>query len=882
MGFFKTFSEKTILKIKPICDKILALDDAMSKLSDEELKSKTQEFKNRYANGETLDDLLVEAFAVVREASWRVLRLKHYPVQLIAGIVLHRGQLAEAATGSGKTLTATAPVYLNAISGEGVHVVTVNDYLAKRDSEWMGKIYSFLGMSVGLIVHGMDDAAKQAAYNCDITYCTNTELGFDYLRDNMVLDKSEKRQRGFNYAIVDEVDSILIDESRTPLIISGFSDDTDDNYQKADEFVKSLNGITIVDIHDEEMSKIDALFEGNVNPYDKYSDYDYVAEEKTHISSLTEKGLDKMEAFYGLEGSSDEKYSEVLFFVNVALKANSLYKKNIDYVVKDGEILIVDLSTGRTMPGRRFSKGIHQGIEAKEGVEIKAETVTLASITYQNFFRKYKKLSGMTGTAMTEKDEFDQIYGLDVIAIPTHQPIQRIDMPDKVFATKAGKNKAIMEIVQDCYDRKQPILIGTSSVEKSEEYHKLLKKAHIPHAVLNAKHHDKEAQIISQAGRLGSVTIATNMAGRGTDIILGGNAEYMALEYFRKEGWDEALIAEMTEYSETSDENITNARLAYREKVAEINKDLAPEAEKVKELGGLFVLGTERHESRRIDNQLRGRSGRQGDAGTSLFCISLEDDLMRIFGTDRVSMIMQRNIPEDVPIDFRILSNAIQKAQQNIESHHFAQRKSTLQFDAVNSIIRESVYEQRDEILENSNFTSVYDNICKKYVRAVMADASGMRHIPVEVYEILKSKEKTFMHLIKFDDLDEDALNQLTFDEVCDVAASKLMDAILETCSAMAPNDCDHVQYEASVSFQRANLLKNIDMNWKVQMENMDDIKDAAFLQAYGQVDPIRAYRSMVSESFIDMQLNTYEGVIRNMMLVLSAKRKIEKLQAKK
>ena len=882
MGFFKTFSEKTVLKIRPICDKILELDESMSKLTDDELKAKTQEFKDRYANGETLDDMLIEAFAVIREASWRVLRMKHYPVQLIAGVVLHRGQLAEAATGSGKTLTATAPVYLNAISGQGVHVVTVNDYLAKRDSEWMGKIYSFLGMSVGLIIHGMSDADKQKAYSCDITYCTNTELGFDYLRDNMVLHINEKRQRGFNYAIVDEVDSILIDESRTPLIISGFSDDTDDSYQKADEFVKTLNGITIVDIHDEEQSKIDALFDGSQNPYDKYADYDYVAEEKTHIASLTEKGIEKMEKYYKIDTSADEAYSEVLYFVNVALKANTLYKKNVDYVIQDGEIIIVDLSTGRTMPGRRFSNGIHQGIEAKEHVEIKAETVTLASITYQNFFRKYKKLAGMTGTAMTEKDEFDQIYGLDVVEIPTHKPVQRLDMPDKVFATKSGKNKAIMEIIQDCYNRKQPILIGTSSVEKSEEYHKLLKKAKIPHSVLNAKHHDKEAQIISQAGRLGSVTIATNMAGRGTDIILGGNAEYMALEYFRKEGWDENFIAEMTEYSETSDEEIKNARIAYREKVAEINQELIPEAEEVKALGGLFVLGTERHESRRIDNQLRGRSGRQGDAGISLFCISLEDDLMRLFGTDRVSMIMQRNLPEDMPIDFKILSNAIQKAQQNIESRHFAQRKSTLQFDAVNSIVRDSIYNQRDEVLTSTNFTSIYETLVKKYVKAVLAEASGYRHIPLEIYEQLKAKEKTFMFLIKFDDYDEEALSQLSFDEVCDVAASKILDAIYETCAAMAPNGCERVQYDASVDFQRTNLLRNIDINWKAQMESMDAIKEAAFLQAYGQVDPVRAYRTMVSESFIDMQVNTYEGIIRNMMMVLSAKRKLEKLAEKK
>ena len=878
MGLFKSFSEKEVLKVKPLCDKILDLEESMAALSDAELIGKTEEFKNRYANGEDLDNMLVEAFAVMREAGWRVLRMKHYPVQIIGGIMLHRGRIAEMRTGEGKTLVSTLPAYLNAITGKGVHIVTVNDYLAKRDSEWMGKIYKYLGLTVGLVAPGMDDVAKRAAYACDITYCTNTELGFDYLRDNMVLDMSQKMQRGFHYAIVDEIDSILIDEARTPLIISGFSDKSEDAYKRAHKFIRTLKGITIVDINDENnKSKLDAVFEGHENPYDKYKDYDYVAEEKTHIASLTEKGIEKMEYFYGINAES-ENYSEISYYVSVALKANTLYKKDVDYVIKDGEIIIVDLGTGRLMPGRRFSNGIHQGIEAKEDVEIKAETVTMASITYQNFFRKYYKLSGMTGTAMTEEEEFEQIYNLSVVEIPTNRPIQRVDMPDRVYVSRQAKLNAIVDIIRERHELQQPILIGTSSVEKSEELHKYLVRAKIPHAVLNAKQHEKESEIISQAGRLGSVTISTNMAGRGTDIILGGNAEHMALTYFKQEGWAPELINEMTEYSETDDEEILNARKVFREKEAEIKAALAPEADKVRELGGLFVLGTERHESRRIDNQLRGRSGRQGDVGTSLFCLSLEDDLMRLFGADRVTSMMRHALPEDTPIDSRIVSNAIQKAQANIEGRHFAQRKSTLEYDMVNAMVRDNIYDQRDEILSKSDFSEMYDKMIRKYIDMCFSEVENMKHVPAEVYELFKSKEKEFMSMMTFHDYTEDDLNSMSVKEVKESAFRVIRDAIDYAITSLQPDNATDEQKLNSLRFQRSNLLRNIDMRWQLQMETMDEIKNGVYLKALGQVDPVRAYKEGVYESFMDMQFSIYEGIIKNFMIVLNARRKLENL----
>ena len=880
MGLFKTFSEKEVLKAKPLCDKVLRLEDAMAALTDIELKNKTAEFQERYKNGETLDSMLVEAFAVVREAAWRVLRMKHYPVQIIGGIILHKGNIAEMKTGEGKTLVSTLPVYLNAISGKGVHVVTVNDYLAKRDSEWMGKIYKFLGLSVGLITHEMDGASKQAAYQCDITYCTNTELGFDYLRDNMVHSLQQKMQRGFNYAIVDEIDSILIDEARTPLIISGFSDKADEGYIKADKFIRTLNGITIVDAEEENGSKIDAILEGNTNPYAKYEEYDYVAEEKTHVATLTEKGVLKMEKFYGLTDIASDEYSQTSFFTSVALKAHTLYKKDVDYVIQDGEIVIVDLGTGRLMPGRRFSNGIHQGIEAKERVNIKAETVTMASITYQNFFRKYTKLSGMTGTAMTEKDEFEQIYNLDVIEVPTNKPIQRQDLPDKVYVNRQAKLNAIVDLIKERHESLQPILIGTASVEKSEELHRYLVRAKIHHTMLNAKNHQRESAIIAQAGRLGAVTIATNMAGRGTDIILGGNAEFMALEHFRQAGWAPELIAEMTEYSETDNEEIMNARKVFREKEAEIKKRLAPEADRVRQLGGLFVLGTERHESRRIDNQLRGRSGRQGDVGTSVFYLSLEDDLMRLFGTDRVASIMTNNLPPDMPIDARIISNAIQKAQQNIEGRHFQQRKSTLAYDAVNAMVRDNIYDQRDDIMLQDDFSHIYDRMCEKFIDAQFIDYDGAKHLPYEAYQDFKAKEREFLSVFEFPDYTEEELSKMPTKDVKLRLVRILRDAIDEAIASMVPENPTEEQLASRIQFQRSNLLRNIDVRWQTQMETMEEIQHGVYLNAMGGVDPVKAYREEVYISFVEMQIAIYEGVIKNFCIILSAKRKLERLAA--
>lgn len=877
MKLFKTFSEREVKKIGSVCDLVLKLDPDMAKLTDADLRAKTEEFRMRYNKGESLDSMLVEAFAVVREASWRVFRMKHYPVQVIGGIVLHRGNIAEMRTGEGKTLVSTLPAYLNAISGKGVHVVTVNDYLAKRDSEWMGKIYRFLGLSVGLVVSGMSDSERKKAYAADITYCTNTELGFDYLRDNMVTSIDRKVQRGFNYAIVDEIDSILIDEARTPLIISGFSERIDDDYRKAQEFFKTLNGITIVEVENDVQTKLDTLLDSMEDPYQKYKDYDYVAEEKKHSAVLTDKGILKMEEFYGIEDPLDSRASEINFFVSVALKANTLYKKDVDYVIKKGEIIIVDLGTGRLMPGRRFSNGIHQGIEAKENVEIKAETTTLATITYQNFFRKYQKLSGMTGTAITEKEEFEAIYNLPIIEIPTNKPIQRVDLPDRVYATRKGKLNAIVDQIREIHASGQPILIGTASVEKSEELHKLLVKAKLPHSILNAKFHDREAEIIAQAGRLGSITISTNMAGRGTDIILGGNAEYMALKYFRDEGMDPDLIAEMTEYSETDNEAILTARKLFQEKIAEIKKTLEEETEKVKAVGGLFVLGTERHESRRIDNQLRGRSGRQGDVGTSVFFLSLEDDLMRLFGTDRVAAIMQNNLPENTPIDAKIISNAIQRAQQNIEASHFAQRKRTLEYDLVNAIVRDGVYEQRDKILENTDFTGIYKSTCEKYVKWLFEFSMASKHISLNDYNRIREKiKKEFLGTIDIAEYTEEDLSTISLEAVRTSVWNELYASIIEVVHSLAPENATEDQIRSSLNTQRYILLKNTDMYWKEQIELMDEIKSSVYLQALGHGNPLLAYKEEVYQSFIEMQKNICEGIIKNMMHILIAKRKAE------
>ena len=688
---FGTYSERELKRIYPIRDKVLALDEQFSKMSDQELKAMTPKLKERLSNGESLDDILPEAFATCREAAWRVLGMKHFPVQIVGGIVLHQGRIAEMKTGEGKTLVATLPVYLNALTGKGVHVVTVNDYLAKRDSEEMGKVYRWLGLTVGLVIHDIEPADRQKAYNSDITYGTNNEFGFDYLRDNMQIYKENRVQRGHYFAVVDEVDSILIDEARTPLIISGRGDKSTDLYKVADRFARTLKMYKVKELDDKE-------------EHDDVIDADYIVDEKAKTATLTKSGVKKAEEFFGLENLMDMENSTIQHHINQAIKAHGTMQRDINYVVKDNEVMIVDEFTGRIMNGRRYSEGLHQAIEAKEGVEVKRESKTLATITYQNLFRMYEKLSGMTGTAMTEEQEFREIYGMDVIEIPTNKPVIRNDMPDVVYKTENGKFNAVVEQVKECHEKGQPVLVGTVSIETSERLSALLKRHGIKHQVLNAKYHEKEAEIVAQAGQYGAVTIATNMAGRGTDIMLGGNAEYLAKNQMRKEGYYENLIVEATGFGDTDDEEIIEARQRFTELSKKFKEELRPEAEKVKEAGGLFIVGTERHESRRIDNQLRGRSGRQGDPGCSRFYLSLEDDLMRLFGGDRINSMMDSlKIDENTPIENRILSNTIESAQRKIEGRNFGIRKNVLQFDDVMNKQREIIYAQRNKVLDGED-----------------------------------------------------------------------------------------------------------------------------------------------------------------------------------
>ena len=695
MGFldklFGSYSDRELKKIYPIADAIEKLDAPYSKLSDAELRAKTDEFKQRLADGETLDGILPEAFAAVREASWRVLGMKPFRVQLIGGIVLHQGRIAEMKTGEGKTLVAVLPAYLNALTGEGVHIVTVNDYLARRDSEWMGKVHRFMGLSVGLIVHGLSPEERRQAYACDITYGTNNEMGFDYLRDNMALYKESMVQRGHAFAIVDEVDSILIDEARTPLIISGQGDESTDLYRQADDFVRRLKKqvYASVDEKEEESENIDA---------------DYVVDEKARTATLTARGIAKAEQAFGLENYADIENATLTHHINQALKAHGIMKRDIDYIVKDGEIIIVDEFTGRLMLGRRYSEGLHQAIEAKEHVDVQKENKTLATITFQNYFRLYNKLSGMTGTAATEAEEFEAIYRLDIIEIPTNKPVIRIDNPDVVYKNESGKNRAIIEQIVQCHEKGQPVLVGTVSIEKSEYISSLLKKRGVPHTVLNAKYHEKEAEIVAQAGKLGAVTIATNMAGRGTDIMLGGNAEFLAKTDLRKAGFEENVIAEATGYADTEDENILAARKLFAERLSAHKEVTGAEAEKVRAAGGLFILGTERHESRRIDNQLRGRAGRQGDPGESRFYLALTDDIMRLFGSERIMNMMETlKVEEDMPLDHKMLSGAIEQAQKTVESRNFQTRKSVLEYDDVMNQQRNIIYGERRKVLDGED-----------------------------------------------------------------------------------------------------------------------------------------------------------------------------------
>ena len=706
---FGTYSDHELKKIYPIADQIEALEEEYKALTDAQLQAKTAEFKERLHNGETTDDILPEAFATVREAADRVLGMRPYRVQLIGGIVLHQGRIAEMKTGEGKTLVATLPAYLNALTGKGVHIVTVNDYLAKRDSEWMGKVHRFLGLKVGLIIHDMDKAARQEAYAADITYGTNNEMGFDYLRDNMAIYASEQVQRGHNFAIVDEVDSILIDEARTPLIISGMGEKSTQLYDMAEQFAARLKKYVVAETDDkvEESTDIDA---------------DYVVDEKAKTATLTARGIAKAEAFFGLENLSDPENSTIAHHINQAIKAHGTMKKDVDYVVKDGEIIIVDEFTGRPMFGRRYSEGLHQAIEAKEHVSVQRESKTLATITFQNYFRLYSKLSGMTGTALTEEEEFSTIYKLDIVEIPTNRPVIRIDNEDAVYKTQAGKYRAVIRQIKECHEKGQPVLVGTVSIEKNELLGKLLTREGIKHNLLNAKNHEKEAEIVAQAGKFGAVTVATNMAGRGTDIMLGGNAEYLAKNDLRKAGMSDELIAEATGYADTDNEEILSARKLFAEKLQQHKEEIAGEADRVRQAGGLFIIGTERHDSRRIDNQLRGRAGRQGDPGETRFYISLEDDLMRLFGGDRVTSMMERlNIDEDTPIEQKILSRAIEQAQTTVESRNFQARNSVLEYDDVMNKQREIIYDQRKQVLDGLEVKNIIMNMMNTSISHLVA-----------------------------------------------------------------------------------------------------------------------------------------------------------------
>ena len=714
-AMFGNYSEKEIKRIRPILDKVLSYEEEYKALSDSELRAKTDEFKDRINNGETLDQLLPEAFAVCREAADRVLSMRHFPVQILGGIILHQGRISEMKTGEGKTLVATLPAYLNALSGKGVHIVTVNDYLAKRDSEWMGKLYRFLGLSVGLIIHGLDHETKKAAYDADITYCTNNELGFDYLRDNMVIYKEQKVQRGHNFAIVDEVDSILIDEARTPLIISGQGDKSSDLYQKANALARSMKMVKVREMDDKETDE-EAEYDG-----------DYVVDEKARTATLTPQGVKKTEEYFGISNLNDTENIKIAHHVNQAIRAYGIMQRDVDYVVKDGEVIIVDEFTGRLMFGRRYNEGLHQAIEAKEGVKIASESKTLATITFQNFFRLYSKLSGMTGTAMTEEAEFREIYKLDVVEIPTNKPLARIDMNDSVYKTEKAKFNAVIENIVECHEKGQPVLVGTITIEKSELLSSMLKKRGIKHNVLNAKHHEKEAEIIAQAGMFGAVTIATNMAGRGTDIMLGGNAEYLAKNALRHDGVSEELIAEATGFAETDDKDIIEARAKFKAYNDDFKAKIAPEAEKVREAGGLFIVGTERHDSRRIDNQLRGRAGRQGDPGSTKFYISLEDDLMRLYGGERISSMMETlKVEEDTPLESKLLSRTIESAQRKKEGMNFAARKHVLEYDDVMNKQRELIYEQRNKVLDGENLKDsilkMIDETIDSYVSIYLSD----------------------------------------------------------------------------------------------------------------------------------------------------------------
>ena len=866
MGFIKSlfgnYSKKELKRVKPIMNKVLALEDKYKAMAEEELKDQTNILKKRLAEGETTDDILPDAFAVCREASDRVLGMKHYPVQVIGGIVLHQGRIAEMRTGEGKTLVATLPAYLNGLTGNGVHVVTVNDYLAKRDSEWMGKLYNYLGLTVGLIVHDLDSEQRKKAYSADITYGTNNELGFDYLRDNMVVYKERKVQRGHAFAIVDEVDSILIDEARTPLIISGQGDKSTDLYERADKLARTLKY--------EKFAELDA--KEDKEDYYKENDIDYVIDEKARTATLTQTGVKKVEAFFGIENLTDPDNLTIQHHVNQAIKAHGTMRLDTDYVVKDGEVIIVDEFTGRLMYGRRYNEGLHQAIEAKEGVKIENESKTLATITFQNYFRLYKKLSGMTGTAMTEEEEFGEIYELDVIEIPTNKPIQRIDEPDFIFKNEKGKYNAVIEDIIECHEKGQPVLVGTISIEKSELLSAMLKKKGIKHNVLNAKQHEKEAEIVAQAGKKGAVTIATNMAGRGTDIILGGNAEFMALSEMRKQGYDEEMITQATSYGYTEDEEILNARKTFQELNQKFKDELKDEADEVREAGGLYIIGTERHESRRIDNQLRGRSGRQGDPGRSRFYLSTEDDLMRLFGGEKMQAVMERmNTPEDMPIENRLLSNIIENSQKQVESRNFGIRKNVLQYDDVMNKQREIIYTQRDQVLNGENIKDVIIKMINDNIEETVklyCDNDILR----EQWNLTSLKDYYTGWILEEDD---DCLD-FTLDELADMENSHLIEIIQKKAQDIYEENEKLLPEETMREMERVYLLKSVDTYWMQHIDDMENLKQGIRLRAYGQKDPVVEYRFEGFDMFDQMIDAIRENTAK---LCLSAPKKIAEVQ---
>ena len=846
---FDTYSQRELKSIYPIADKIEALEEEYRALTDEQLQAKTPEFKQRLQQGETLDDILPEAFAAVREAADRVLGLRPYRVQLIGGIVLHQGRIAEMKTGEGKTLVATLPAYLNALTGNGVHIVTVNDYLAKRDSEWMGKVHRFMGLTVGLIVHDLTKEQRQAAYAADITYGTNNEMGFDYLRDNMAIYKDEQVQRGHSFAIVDEVDSILIDEARTPLIISGMGEKSTQLYDMAESFACRLKKYVVTETDDKEAE-------------DETLDADYIVDEKARTATLTARGIAKAEEFFHLDNLSDPENSTIAHHINQAIKAHGTMKRDVDYVVKDGEIIIVDEFTGRLMFGRRYSEGLHQAIEAKEHVSVQRESKTLATITFQNYFRLYSKLSGMTGTAMTEEEEFATIYKLDIVEIPTNRPVVRIDNEDAVYKTEQGKYRAVIRQVKECHEKGQPVLVGTVSIEKNELLSRMLTKEGIRHNLLNAKNHEKEAEIVAQAGQFGAVTVATNMAGRGTDIMLGGNAEYMATNDLRKAGYTDEVIADATGYAETDNSEILEARQMFADKLRQHKEEISGEADRVRQAGGLFIIGTERHDSRRIDNQLRGRAGRQGDPGETRFYISLEDDLMRLFGGERVQAAMERmNIDEDMPIESKMLTRSIQQAQTTVESRNFQARKSVLEYDDVMNKQREIIYGQRRQVLEGMDVKDVIMNMMNTSITHLVQNAfSGVQHLDMtSCQELLRQVEGVYFpkYAVRFSQEQLDAMD-----------AQAVTDAFTQAAAGYYQQKEDEFTAPVMREVERVVLLRVVDEYWMEHIDAMSDLRQGIRLRAYAQTDPIIAYKKESLEMFEEMIAAIQDETVRRLYSV--------------